>query len=156
MEVCAQAATTKQPIAERTEASRRREVIIDVPVSNERALASLVLPRSVMIVHWRLVFLAVLVAACGGVTLSRDAVVMKIDPRHAHVGLGSHDVSVGDAVIVRRHFCAPDPSKGKDAQTCGERVVARGTVVEVIDEQHSAIEIPSGELEEGDTVEKAK
>lgn len=93
-------------------------------------------------------------SGCANAT-PRDVVVMKIDARRAHVGLGSGEVTVGNAVIVRRHFCSPDPTKGKNAETCGDRVVAHGKVIEVYDARYSAIEISDGDLEEGDTVEKA-
>ena len=113
------------------------------------------LPMQSLLRQVLVVPIAMALAACGSSMASRDAVIMKLDATHAHVGLGAHEVAVGDPVIVRHHFCTPDASKGKNAEKCENRVVARGTVIEVINEQYSVVEIPHGELEEGDTVEKA-
>lgn len=87
---------------------------------------------------------------------------MKISDTQAHVCIDRDEVSVGDTVSLFRNECRtrPDTSPKSPSRTkteCGKNFVAKGTVVELLNEHYAIANFPSGtDFREGDVVERGR
>lgn len=103
------------------------------------------------------------VAGCTTTAHHSGTVAMKITDTEAHVGLGSAQVSEGDAVELFRNICTNPTSPGQEGRvatsvtrrTCVRERGGRGTIAEVLGKDYSVAKFPAGtKFSEGDMVEK--
>ena len=99
---------------------------------------------------WRLIGLAILIA-CGGHTLMRDTIVMKISPTEAHVCLHPGSFAVGDRVNVYKTTCQMKLDRAVD---CQRHRVGQGRITRALNDHYAAISVGAdSKVEEGFTVE---
>jgi hypothetical protein len=99
----------------------------------------------------KLAVVVALTCACGGHTLMRGTVVMKISPTEAYVCLHPGSFELGDRVRVYKTSCQMKLDRAVD---CQRRRVGEGWITQALNDHYAAIGVTSqSNLEEGFTVE---
>ena len=99
----------------------------------------------------RLSMLAVFTFACGGHSLMRNSVVMKISATEVNVCLHPGSFAVGDRIRVYQTTCSMGVARSID---CDRSQVAEGTITHALNDHYAAVQLATAtRLEEGFEVE---